>query len=74
MSGSTPAEIEARKSPYEITPRGAVSVATFARRVGLSENCVLAYCRKGRVFGATKHPLTKKWWICPPAKILPLRY
>ena len=57
-------------SAHELTPRGAVSVATFARRLGLSKELIISYCRKGRIFGATKHPLTKKWWIYPPAKLL----
>lgn len=57
-------------SPYELSPRGAVSVATFARRLGLSEQSVIRYCKHGRIFGAAKHPLTKKWWIYPPAKLL----
>lgn len=51
--------------------RQPVSVATFARNLGLSEAVVHKYCRQGRIFGARKHPLTKKWWIYPPAKLLP---
>lgn len=58
-------------SPHEAIPAGAISVRSFAERLGLSEKCVLRYCKLGRIFGATKHPLTKKWWIYPPAKILP---
>lgn len=61
----------ATKSPHEATPAGAVSVRAFAERYGLSEPMVLHYCRKGRIFGAAKHPLTKKWWIYPPAKLVP---
>jgi len=52
-------------------PAGAISVRTFAERLGLSERLITQYCRKGRIFGARKHPLTKKWWIYPPAKLLP---
>ncbi len=55
----------------ESPPRGAVSVRAFAERLGLSEQTVLKYCKQGRIFGASKHPLTKKWWIYPPAKLLP---
>lgn len=50
---------------------GAISVRSFAERLGVSERLVLRYCRQGRIFGARKHPLTKNWWIYPPAKLLP---
>lgn len=63
--------MSAVKSPHEPIPKGAVSVRTFAVRLGLNESTVLQYCRKGRIFGARKHPLTGKWWIFPPAKLLP---
>jgi hypothetical protein len=49
---------------------GAVSLRAFAARLGLREARLLSWCRKGRILGARKHPLTKKWWIFPPAKIL----
>ncbi len=52
-------------------PAGAVSVRAFAERLGLSEDLIRKYCLQGRIFGARKHPLTKKWWIYPPAKLLP---
>ena len=60
------------KTPHahEVPPSGAVSVATFARRSGLSQCAIRRYCRQGRIFGARLHPLTRKWWIYPPAKIL----
>ncbi len=48
-----------------------VSVRKFAERLGVSEALILHYCRRGRIWGARKHPLTKKWWIYPPAKLLP---
>lgn len=46
------------------------SANTFAELHGLSIDTVTRYCRQGRIFGARKHPLTKKWWIYPPAKLL----
>jgi hypothetical protein len=52
-------------------PAGAISLRAFAERIGLSENTILRYVRQGRIWGARKHPLTKKWWIYPPAKLLP---
>ena len=54
-----------------IPPHGAVSASAFARNTGLSPEYVLYLCRKGRIFGASKHPLTRKWWIYPPAKLVP---
>jgi hypothetical protein len=42
----------------------------FAESHGLSERYVVNLCRSGKIFGARKHPLTKKWWIYPPAKLL----
>jgi hypothetical protein len=47
-----------------------LSADSFALTHGLSIQLVQKYCRDGRIFGARKHPLTKKWWIYPPAKIL----
>lgn len=46
-----------------------VSLATFARMTGLSETQLQRYAKAGRIIGARKHPLTKKWWIYPPAKL-----
>lgn len=47
-----------------------VSITRFAYDTGLSVKTIERYCRQGRIFGARKHPLTKKWWIYPPAKLL----
>jgi hypothetical protein len=47
-----------------------LSISAFSKRTGLSNDAILRYCRQGKVFGARKHPLTKKWWIYPPAKLL----
>lgn len=47
-----------------------VSITRFAYDTGLSLKTIERYCRQGRIFGARKHPLTKKWWIYPPAKLL----
>lgn len=54
-----------------IPPHGAISAAAFARNAGLSSAYVLRLCRAGRIFGARLHPLTRKWWIYPPAKLVP---
>lgn len=47
-----------------------VSLATFSRTTGVSEKQLCKYAKAGRIIGARKHPLTKKWWIYPPAKLL----
>jgi hypothetical protein len=54
-------------------PNG-VSVFTFSKMTGISEGYLLKLCRAGRVIGARKHPLTKKWWIYPPAKLITGRW
>lgn len=47
-----------------------VSIATFSLMTGVSVKRLLHYAKLGRIIGARKHPLTKKWWIYPPAKLL----
>ena len=48
----------------------AVSAAKFAERIGVSVDRVILLCKRGAIIGARKHPLTKKWWIYPPARLL----
>ena len=48
------------------TPVG-ISLRVFAEKTGLRERLLLNYCRAGKIVGARQHPLTKKWWIYPPA-------
>jgi hypothetical protein len=47
-----------------------LSANAFAERIGLSISHVKRLCTKGRIDGAKKHPITKNWWIYPPAKLL----
>lgn len=47
-----------------------ISASTFAYRHGLLPARVYLLCQRGRIIGARKHPLTKKWWIYPPAKLV----
>lgn len=46
-----------------------ISLRRFAEQIGVSEGCLLRWCRAGKVVGARKHPLTKRWTIYPPAKL-----
>lgn len=46
-----------------------ISLRRFAAQIGVSENCLRKWCMAGKVIGARKHPLTKKWTIYPPAKL-----
>ena len=47
-----------------------VSIATFSLMTGVSQRQLLKYAKAGRIICARKHPLTKKWWIYPPAKLV----
>lgn len=47
-----------------------ITLRRYAEQVGLSEGYLLRLCRAGKVIGASKHPLTKKWTIYPPAKLV----
>ena len=46
-----------------------ISAQAFAESIGISAKQVIYYCRRGRIIGARQHPLTKRWWIYPPAKL-----
>ncbi len=46
-----------------------ISLRRFADRIGVSERCLLRWCQAGKVIGARRHVLTKKWIIYPPAKL-----
>jgi hypothetical protein len=47
-----------------------VSLSTFSYQTGVSVQQLQKYAKAGRIVGARKHPLTKKWWIYPPAKLM----
>ncbi|MBW8329125.1 MAG: hypothetical protein K0M48_08270 [Thiobacillus sp.] len=47
-----------------------ISLRRFAEQVGLSESYLLRLCRAGRIIGARKHVLTKKWIVYPPARLV----
>ena len=47
-----------------------MSLRRFSEQTGISEQQLCRYAKAGRIIGARKHPLTRKWWIYPPAKLL----
>lgn len=47
-----------------------VPVGIFSANLGLSLGYVQKLCREGKIFGARQHPLSKHWWIYPPARLL----
>lgn len=50
--------------------QGGMSLRAFAEQNGLSVQHIQKCAKAGRIVGARKNPLTKKWWIYPPAKLL----
>lgn len=47
-----------------------LSARAFAERLHVRVPLVLRWCREGRIIGARKHPLSRQWWIYPPAKLV----
>ena len=45
-------------------------LSTYAQLTGIPVKQLMAYIWHDRIYGARKHPLTKKWWVYPPAFIL----
>lgn len=37
---------------------------------GISLDLLQHYCLKGRIIGARKHPLTKRWLVFPPCTLV----
>lgn len=58
-----------KQNPLRHQQQG-VSLRTFAEQTGIREGQLLHYIRKGQIQGAVKHPITKKWRIYPPAKLV----
>jgi hypothetical protein len=58
------------KPYFDGISKNGLPLKQFAENLGLPIGYVQLLCRKGKVFGASKHPLTKSWWIYPPAKLL----
>ena len=49
---------------------GSMTAQAFADKEGLSLKQVLTAARRGQLLGARQNPLSKKWWVYPPAKLL----
>jgi hypothetical protein len=49
---------------------GGFSLETYSGMTGVSIDRLRRYAVAGRIIGARKHPLTKKWWIYPPATLM----
>ena len=47
-----------------------VSLLAFSEQTGVSVQQLQKLAKAGRIIGARKHPLTKKWWVYPPAKLV----
>jgi hypothetical protein len=50
-----------------------MSLEAFSFATGISVKRLLHYCRLELIVGASKHPLTRKWLIYPPAKLVTSR-
>jgi hypothetical protein len=44
-----------------------LSADSFAYYYGLSRQHVIKLCEQSFISPARKHPVTKQWWIYPPA-------
>ena len=50
--------------------KGPWTISQFAVRTGISEVKVRKLIKLRRIIGVSQHPLTKRWLIFPPAKVL----
>ena len=46
-----------------------MTLAAFALMTGIPIQRLRRYARTGRLVGARQNPLSKEWWIYPPAQI-----
>ena len=46
-----------------------MTLAAFALLIGIPVGRLRKYAQAGWVVGARQNPLTKKWWVYPPAQI-----
>lgn len=50
--------------------KGPWTVSQFASRTGITEKRVRQLIALKRIVGVSQHPLTKRWLIHPPARVL----
>lgn len=46
------------------------SIQQYCVDNGLNFNNYLWLCKSGHIEGAKLHPITRHWWVYPPAKFL----
>lgn len=49
---------------------GALTMQAFAEREGLTLQQAVTAARRGQLLGARQNPLSNRWWVYPPAKLL----
>lgn len=49
---------------------GALTMQAFADREGLTLKQALTAARRGQLLGARQNPLSNRWWVYPPAKLM----
>lgn len=54
--------------------QGGMSLEDFAKLCGKSASQLQRLAKKGRIVGASKHAISKKWWVYPPAQIIEGRH
>lgn len=54
--------------------QGGMCLADFAKLSGKSAQQLQKLAQRGRIVGARKHAVTKKWWVYPPAQIVQGRH
>lgn len=46
------------------------SLQRLSYETGIRLETLLNWCKKGRIIGARKHPLTKRWFVYPPCRLV----
>lgn len=54
--------------------QGGMSLEDFAKVCGKSASWLQRLAQRGRIVGARKHAISKKWWVYPPAQIIEGRH
>lgn len=61
------------RNPSTVTlhqQEGALTMQAFAEREGLTLQQAVTAARRGQLLGARQNPLSNRWWVYPPAKLL----